>query len=638
VTADEGSARLAALVRADRLSEAADLAERLGRTLEAARLWEQACAFGNAARCRLAAGDAASAVVLAARAGADELERAALDVLRDTPARAKDAANRLADANLFAAAARASFAAGDFEAAGGHFESAADPSAAADAYERAGLELQAARCLERALEAQTANAGAALRLGRLLAQAGRPEHAARVLQRIPREAVERAAALEALIDVFSDLAMPEAVRELERERSELGPAPVVAEPTPVRTSERVLFGRYRVERLVAVTPTARVYEAFDRVSSQRVALKLLSTAAVRDAGRDALRQFEREALALGKLRHAAIVALLDYVADGPVLVLEWMEGGSLAELLSRGPIAPARAVEIARALLSALAEAHRRGILHRDLKPSNVLFDGAGATHLSDFGVAHVGERATTITAGLLGTLAYMAPEQRAGAPASVQSDVYGVGAILWHCLTDGPPEARLSMLSGEIGAAAVAAAERLIAPAAERPGDTASALEILRAASWPSRVPERRAASLPPAAPVSVGERYERRTAPLFFDRLLGMTVLIPAGESALVARARAFARADHPALSSVLAFDEASARLVLQDLGDDPLEGALAAAELAELREAIVALHRAGGVHGCLDRAHLARWGGRVVVRFPLVSAGSEADDLAALETLGE
>ena len=101
---------------------------------------------------------------------------------------------------------------------------------------------------------------------------------------------------------------------------------------------------------------------------------------------------------------------------------------------------------------------------------------------------------------------------------------------------------------------------------------------------------------------------------------------------------KARAFARADHPALGSIQMLDEASGRLVVLDLGDDPLEGALAPGEIAEVREAIGSLHRAGGVHGRLDRAHLTRQGGRVLIRFPRLCQASQADDLAALETLGE
>ncbi len=103
-------------------------------------------------------------------------------------------------------------------------------------------------------------------------------------------------------------------------------------------------------------------------------------------------------------------------------------------------MAPARAVEIVCALLAALGEAHRLGILHRDVKPSNVLFDEVGAARLSDFGAAHLGDLSSTATAGAIGTFAYMSPEQRLGRPASIASDLYGVGVLLAELLTGVAP------------------------------------------------------------------------------------------------------------------------------------------------------------------------------------------------------
>ena len=129
-------------------------------------------------------------------------------------------------------------------------------------------------------------------------------------------------------------------------------------------------------REVAVTPHARVLEAIDRVTGERVALKLLA-GLDHEGGRDAFLRFEREARALAQLRHPHVVPLRAYHPEGPAIVLAWMAGGSLAERLLREPFAPARAVEIIWAVLSALGEAHRLGILHRDVKPTNVLFDDA---------------------------------------------------------------------------------------------------------------------------------------------------------------------------------------------------------------------------------------------------------------------
>src|SRR6185436_12174263 len=194
-------------------------------------------------------------------------------------------------------------------------------------------------------------------------------------------------------------------------------------------------------RDVATTQHARVIEAFDRINGDLVAVKLL--AGIHEGtGRDALLRFEREARALAQLRHPNVVPLRAYHPEGPAIVLAWMSGGSLADRIQEAALAfaPARAIEIACAVLSALGEAHRLGILHRDVKPSNVLFDDVGATRLSDFGAAHLGDLSSTATAGAIGTFAYMSPEQRLGRPASLTSDLYSAGVLLAELLTGEAP------------------------------------------------------------------------------------------------------------------------------------------------------------------------------------------------------
>ena len=184
-------------------------------------------------------------------------------------------------------------------------------------------------------------------------------------------------------------------------------------------------------------------ECLDGVRSERVAVKIFAGYDARGGGRDALARFEREVRVLGTLDHPNIVPLRDYVPEGPALVLAWMGRGTLEQMIESEPLAPARAVEIARAVLAALGEAHRLGVIHRDIKPANVLFDDAGVTRLGDFGVAHLSDLSATATAGVIGTLGYMSPEQREGRPASVRSDLYGVGAMLWEMLTGERPEPR---------------------------------------------------------------------------------------------------------------------------------------------------------------------------------------------------
>ena len=222
----------------------------------------------------------------------------------------------------------------------------------------------------------------------------------------------------------------------------MGGAPASEGPAQAQGPQRArLFGRYDAVREVASSPSARVLEAIDVVRGDRVALKVLAAWDAQGSGRDALVRFEREVRTMRALDHPCVVPLRDYLPEGPALVLEWMAGGTLERLLAAtGALAPARAVEIASAVLSALGEAHTLGILHRDVKPANVLFDAAGGARLSDFGVAHLGDVSTTATGGVFGTLAYMSPEQREGRPATIKSDVFSVGVMLGETLTGEKP------------------------------------------------------------------------------------------------------------------------------------------------------------------------------------------------------
>src|SRR5690606_10336892 len=209
---------------------------------------------------------------------------------------------------------------------------------------------------------------------------------------------------------------------------------------PSDANANLILGRYEVLETSASTATARVYRALDRVLGQTVAVKLFSPSLVSETGRDALLRFERETRVLSELSHPAVVPLLDYHPEAPAVVLQWMPGGSLQSRLERATLSPAVGALVASRALWALNDAHRRGILHRDVKPDNILFDAHEQPYLADFGTAHVADHAQTVTHGLLGTLAYMAPEQRRGHPANVRSDIYSVGAVLWHVLTGAPP------------------------------------------------------------------------------------------------------------------------------------------------------------------------------------------------------
>jgi len=182
---------------------------------------------------------------------------------------------------------------------------------------------------------------------------------------------------------------------------------------------------------------SEVWRAHDDTLDRTIALKILSPTA--DLGR-----FRREAKALGALAHENVMRVYDYGEDeaGPYMALEWLHGGTLEDRLKQGPLPPDETHRIAAAIASGLAHLHARGLVHRDLKPANVLFDEEGRPKLGDFGLArHIAGAGTLTEAGtVLGTAAYISPEQAGGEPAGAPSDVYSFGVILFRMLTGALP------------------------------------------------------------------------------------------------------------------------------------------------------------------------------------------------------
>ena len=196
----------------------------------------------------------------------------------------------------------------------------------------------------------------------------------------------------------------------------------------------MIAGRYRLDDLLGRTAMSEVWRAEDLELGRAVAIKLLAPEA--DTGR-----FEREARAVAALAHPNITHLYDYGhSEGrPYIVLEYLPGGTLEDRLrERTPLPDGETREIAAGIAAGLAHAHARGIVHRDLKPANVLFDEDGRPKLADFGLAQMAANEGTLTeAGtLLGTAAYISPEQARGEPATAASDVYSFGVILYRLLT----------------------------------------------------------------------------------------------------------------------------------------------------------------------------------------------------------
>ena len=623
---------------------------------------EEACDFRGAAREALLAGDPRRAAHLAALGGDAALASEAIDAIaKALPAiDARRAAEDLA-ARGFGKQAGALFdRVGAHAEAGEAYAAAGEARDAARSFDRAGRPADGARALESALRMRPGDAAARLELGRLLARHGRTEAAVRALQALDPAAPERAEALPLLRRCLVELGLEEAARTLRDEMDKFGIADEAPAAEPLSPPSRdgatrggaLILGRYETLREVAVTPNARLLEATDRVTHDRVAVKLLVN--VGESGRDALYRFEREARALALLRHPNVVPLRAYHPEGPAIVLAWMSGGSLADRMQGEPMAPARAVEIACALLSALGEAHRLGILHRDVKPSNVLFDDVGATRLSDFGAAHLGDLSSTATAGAIGTFSYMSPEQRLGRPATIASDVYGVGVLLAELLTGeapgpvgdhesldpAPSEAHPDLRDKHDAAVAALLREE----PKRRPTDAFEARRLLLGVTWPERVwarPKRlseRPRSVRPRGgdearlvPL-VGGGDGRYGVHLHHDAWLDRDVIVLEGEPATLTQARAFARAGHPALPTVLRVDRESGAVWIaaprgKALADEPR--AISPGQVARLAEAIEALHAAGGAHGHVDPEHLHFHEGEVVLAFPRGEAPEDATE---------
>lgn len=207
-------------------------------------------------------------------------------------------------------------------------------------------------------------------------------------------------------------------------------------------ADRILGGRYRVERMLGRGGMAIVWRAWDLRLDRAVAVKILdqtgSGAAVM------LEQLHREARAVARLAHPNIVAVHDLDTDGDTayLVMELVDGRSLADVLAGGPLAVGQAVAFAGQICQALAAAHAAGVVHRDVKPGNLMVTHAGVVKVCDFGIARLQHAATAAThpAVVMGTSAYMAPEQAAGEVADARTDLYALGCVLYAMLTGAPP------------------------------------------------------------------------------------------------------------------------------------------------------------------------------------------------------
>ena len=254
---------------------------------------------------------------------------------------------------------------------------------------------------------------------------------------------------------------------------------------------RLLDGRYAVTARIAHGGMATVYQATDTRLDREVALKVMHAELARDE--EFVRRFIGEAKSVARLSHQNVVAVFDQGADGPFLYLamEYVPGRTLKQLLrDSGRFSPATALEIMAGVLDGLAAAHASGIVHRDVKPENVLVTADGRIKVADFGLSRALSAAGHTRAGLLiGTVAYVPPEQVTGGATGPRGDVYSAGVMLFELLTGGLPftgDTPLSIAYQHVNT-------DVPAPSAMAPGIAAQVDQLVLAAT--SRDPARRPA-----------------------------------------------------------------------------------------------------------------------------------------------
>jgi serine/threonine-protein kinase len=254
-------------------------------------------------------------------------------------------------------------------------------------------------------------------------------------------------------------------------------------------------GRYHLGDVIGYGGMATVYRAEDSRLGRTVAIKVLADNLAADPS--FRERFLREARLAARLGHRNVVQVFDVGENGdrPFIVMECVEGSTLADALAAGPLPPKRVLDLARQVADGLAHAHGAGLVHRDIKPGNLLLARDGTVKIADFGIARAADSATlTRTGAVIGTAAYLAPEQAAGLPATAAADIYAFGVVLYEALTgrrfgDHRATGTVSRAPG-LENAEPPLKDTIDRCLAERPADRPSAGEIAFALGGPALTP----------------------------------------------------------------------------------------------------------------------------------------------------
>jgi tetratricopeptide (TPR) repeat protein len=667
-----------------------------GEFARAADLYEKLWDFRGAFEAARSGGDRPRALRYAIELDDPTAVHAMLAELTASEDGARQALDVLARMRRHADAAPIAEKIGDIDRAIDLYSRAHDDINAARLLESQGRDREAGRLLERALDLASVSERGPLQLalGRILARRGSYNDAARLLQDARKNPELRLESQRHLVATLAAMGLRDGARDALLELRAVDPEVSADLDVYLRgwrdaNTERktgrdreIVAGRYRIERVLGAGASGRVFLATDEVAGRSVAIKMFFAAGAR--GGAAYERFVREARLASTLRHPSLVEVYDVSVERGFLVMEYLPGGSLQQRLASGErLSPTQVRRMAFDIVGGLEAAHHRGVVHRDVKPANVFFDARGTAKLGDFGVAHLVDLGQTQTGGLIGTLAYMSPEQITGAPISISADLYSIGVTLFEAVTGRMPFLGPDFVAQHLGeepplATSVSEgvapgwdpilAALLIKNPQDRTqtlGDLRRQLEALDLGArvslgyLPSRVSQQQAVVQPDTTDVKPRYQFETSLGSTEIsqlaravDTVLDRSVVIErfdASDAATVAlgRARLLGRAQSPFVQRALGLDQVSRTAVFEapagaSFADAP--PALPATEivrlLKRLARAAAAIHELGGSHGLIAPRTIVLDDGAVPTVMaaglgPVVDS-TPADDVTAIVAL--